>query len=236
MVRWLESLDAAPRPVDVFLRDDDAGWADERLLALLDVVAARGLPIDLAVIPRALGDDLARELRGRPVGLHQHGLAHVNHEPDGVRKHEFGPSRSYAKQRADIEAGRALLRDRLGDRLAPIFTPPWNRCTADTGRCLADLGFAVLSRESRADPLSVPGLCELPVHLDWVRLPPAELDERLAAAVAGGGPVGIMFHHEEMDAASRARACELLDRLAGHRNAVIRPMLDLASVRVRSGG
>jgi uncharacterized protein DUF2334 len=229
MVRCLQALDAAPAPVEVFLRDDDAGWADERLLTLLDAVEARGLPIDLAVIPRALGDDLARELRRRPAGLHQHGLAHVNHEPEGIRKHEFGPSRSYAEQRADIEAGRALLHKRLGSRVAPIFTPPWNRCTADTGRCLAELGFSALSRESRAEPLGVPGLHELPVHLDWVRLPAAEFDERFAAAAAAGGPVGVMFHHEEMDDASMARAGELLDLLAGHEHAAVRPMLELAS-------
>ena len=71
---------------------------------------------------------------GRPAAsrVHQHGLAHVNHEPDG-RKFEFGPSRTHEEQRADIEAGRRLLAERLGDAVEPIFTPPWNRCTRDTG-------------------------------------------------------------------------------------------------------
>ena len=96
--------------MDVFLRDDDAGWADDRLLALLDVVAARGLP----------------------------------------------------------------------------------------------------------------------VHLDWVRLSPAELDERLATEIAGGGPVGVMFHHEEMDGASLDRAADLVDLLSSHRSARVRPMMEVA--------
>jgi hypothetical protein len=38
---WLaplrEALDAAPAPVTFFFRDDDAGWRDDRLEALLDV-------------------------------------------------------------------------------------------------------------------------------------------------------------------------------------------------------
>jgi hypothetical protein len=227
---WLDpvraALDAAPRPVEVFFRDDDAGWSHDRLLALLDMFAARALPVDLAVIPAALDRGLAADLAGRPVGLHQHGLAHVNHEPDG-RKHEFGPSRPYALQRRDIQAGAARLQDVLGARVDPIFTPPWNRCTADTALGLRELGFRVLSRESRAAPLGVGGLRELPVHADFVRLAPPELGERLARALRAGGPVGVMFHHAEMGAAERARADDLLALVGGHEQAVARRMAEL---------
>ena len=42
MTMWLDPLRAAlddtPRPVDFFFRDDDAGWDDERLFAMLEVV------------------------------------------------------------------------------------------------------------------------------------------------------------------------------------------------------
>ena len=94
---------------------------------------------------------------------------------------------------------------------------------------LAELGFAILSRESRAEPLGISGLRELPVQLDWVRLTPDDLDARLAAAVRRGGPVGVMFHHAEMDAAEMARACELLDLLAGHTQARVQPMMEVAT-------
>ena len=171
MGSWLqpveEALDAAPAPVPVFFRDDDAGWGDARLIALLDRFAACSLPVDLAVIPRELDAGLAGELAARPgVGLHQHGLAHVNHEREG-RKCEFGPARGAAAQRARHRGRPRPAADLLGARVDPIFTPPWNRCTADTGRCLAALGFEVLSREARAAPLDVPGLHELPVSIDW---------------------------------------------------------------------
>ena len=225
MVRWLDpvaaALDAAPQPIPVFFRDDDAGWRDDRLLALLERCDAHGLPLDVAAIPQALGGGIARELRARGVAVHQHGLAHVNHEPDG-RKQEFGPSRPREVQRADIEAGRTLLAERLGDAVDPIFTPPWNRCTRDTGVCLADLGFAVLSRESRAEPFGVPGLLELPVSLDWCRLAPDAFARGFAAAAA---PVGVMFHHAEMDDDDIDRAEELLALVAGHERAVARPMM-----------
>ena len=220
------ALDAAGGPINVFFRDDDAGWSDDRLCGLLDRFLEYALPLDLAVIPAALRAPLAGELReraGEGLSVHQHGFAHVNHEPDG-RKYEFGPSRSRAQQRRDIEAGRALLEDRLGGLLVPIFSPPWNRCTAETGECLAELGFRVLSREARAEPLGVPGLRELPVSFDFVRLAPDDLARRFATA---SPPIGVMFHHAEMDEAEMARAGELLALLAGHPRVVARPMMAL---------
>jgi hypothetical protein len=155
------------------------------------------------------------------VAVHQHGLAHVNHEPNG-RKHEFGPSRPADVQRADIEAGRKLLAERLGDAVEPIFTPPWNRCTRDTGVCLAELGFAVLSRESRAEPFGLPDLYELPVSLDWCRLAPDAFAQRFAAATA---QVGVMFHHAEMDRDGMDRADQLLALVARHDRARALPMM-----------
>ena len=225
MVRWLDpvaaALDAAPAPVPVFFRDDDAGWRDDRLRALLDRFEACGLPLDVAAIPQALGPAMARELVRRGVPVHQHGLAHANHEPNG-RKHEFGPSRPRAAQRQDIAAGRALLAERVG-AVEPIFTPPWNRCTRDTGLCLAELGFAVLSREARAEPFGL--LPELNVALDWCRLSPEAFAAGFAAAAP---PVGVMFHHAAMDDQEMDRAGELLALMAAHPRAVPRPMGSLA--------
>jgi hypothetical protein len=211
-------------PIDIFFRDDDAGWADARLFELVDRFASHGLPLDLAVIPDAVTDGLATELLGRHVGVHQHGFAHVNHEREG-RKCEFGPARGREEQCADIAAGRARLVELFGDRLDPFFTPPWNRCTRDTGECLVELGFTLLSREHRAEPLGL--LPELPVHLDVARLSPEELDERFASHVASGGPVGVMFHHEVMEPDDMARADELLALLASHANVVPRTMASL---------
>jgi peptidoglycan/xylan/chitin deacetylase (PgdA/CDA1 family) len=208
------ALDARDSPVTVFFRDDDAGWRTDRLRALLDLFAEFALPVDLAVIPAALDRRLADELADRPVGLHQHGFAHLNHEANG-RKFEFGPSRDLSAQRDDIEAGARRLERLLDDRVDPIFTPPWNRCTPETGRCLLDLGFTALSREHRAEPLGLPALGEVPIHVDWCK---PDREERLAKAFRGDGPVGVMFHHAEMDAAERARAGGLLGLLAEHPN------------------
>lgn len=249
-MNWLDpvtrALDTASAPVPIFFRDDDAGWGTARLTTLLDLFAGWSLPVDLAVIPKELDAVLARELAARPeVGLHQHGLAHVNHEREGG-KCEFGPTRGAAAQRRDIAEGRERLAELLGARVDPIFTPPWNRCTAATGRCLAELGFDVLSREARAAPLGVPGLCELPVCVDWFahrhgeRLSRPELGARIGGAMGAGAPVGVMFHHAVMDAGELRHAAELLAVVAGHERARPALMMELAgsaaSVVAGAGG
>ena len=240
MSAWLDNLrralDAAVRPVDFFFRDDDAGWCDERLFALLDLFERHSLPIDLAAIPRALNASLASELRARTatargrLAVHQHGFAHVNHEREG-RKCEFGPSRSREQQRRDIESGRRILSEEYGLNVGDIFTPPWNRCTEATGEALRESGFRVLSRDATARPLGVEGLRELPVRVDWlarrkgVRLSLEELGDLLAeAARNAASPVGVMFHHELMDDGELFRAGKLLALLATHTSARCRLM------------
>ena len=241
---WLDpvskALDDARSPVDLFFRDDDVGWDDHGLWALLDLFSEHSLPLDLAVIPCALGDELARSLQARVdspaarVAVHQHGFAHVSHEPAG-RKYEFGPSRAAWLQRRDIAEGRRRLQYHLGPLVQPIFTPPWNRCTPATGRCLVELGFSVLSREARAPRFDIPGLIEIPIHIDWfahrkrVRLNRTEFGEMVALMMEAPGPVGIMFHHAVMDGQERRAAGELLALIADHDRARTHSMLSRAA-------
>ena len=227
VTQWLGSLrsalDDAVEPVTFFFRDDDAGWDDRRLFLLLRCFETHGLPVDVAVIPKTLTESLATRLSRcpGPVHLHQHGYQHLSYQTEG-RKCEFGDQRTAAMQRHDIAEGDRVLREMLGTRIEPIFTPPWNRCTLDTARCLADLGFQVLSCESRAPRFNVEGLSEVPVTIDWfarsrgVRLSLQELGDSIKAGVQSGGPVGIMFHHAMMNADERHHTDALLALLASH--------------------
>ncbi len=215
------ALDAAAAPVRFFIRDDDAGWDDASLLALLDCTARVGVPIDLAVVPDAVSPSLASELRARmaaasgAIGLHQHGFAHANHEATG-RKCEFGPSRASHLQRRDLLQGRGRLRDHFGTQFDSIFTPPWNRCASHTPALLAAMGYAALSRDASAPAQD--DLPELTVHVDWCkqrRIGLAQGDgsgvaiaEKLAGKIVAGATIGVMLHHAQMDAGDRA----LLDR------------------------
>jgi hypothetical protein len=236
----MAALDAAPSPVCFFLRDDDAGWEDAKLFALLDCTARAGVPIDLAVIPQATGTRLARELTARidaaprRVNVHQHGFAHRNHETH-ARKCEFGEARVRDAQRADLAAGRERLLTLFDARLDAIFTPPWNRCSAGTPRLLAELGYAALSR-SRAAPVQH-ALPELSVSVDWckqVRTAAARGERcaeriacELAAAIGDGGAVGLMLHHAEMEEAELALLGRLLAELRSHPRACWKSMREI---------
>jgi predicted deacetylase len=240
---WLDplrrELDAARAPRTFFFRDDDAGWASGRLLSLLDVFAHYAVPLDLAVIPAALHPSLAARLRRRRerggglLAFHQHGFAHTNHERSG-RPCEFGPGRAAGAQRKDIAAGARRLRALLGGT-APIFTPPWNRCTRTTGHCLLELGFRVLVRDSSAGRLELEGLRELEVHVDWSarrngrRIGRAEVGERLASACRRGA-TGVMLHHALLGPEERADVAQLLALLTAHENARCIPLSSLAAV------
>lgn len=221
------ALDALPVPVTAFIRDDDAGWENDRLLALLDSVDAAGACIDLAAIPLAVSDPLVAELCARidaaprRLGLHQHGCAHVNHESEG-RKCEFGPARSAELQRHDIRGGWLLLQHLFGARAQPIFTPPWNRCAPHTPVVLAELGFEALSRDRGAPAQSA--LPEITVDVDWSRQlrdggPVAAaraLADALRARAGDGAPLGLMLHHATMDATALVQLGELLARINRH--------------------
>lgn len=217
------ALDAAPAPRCFFVRNDDAGWSAPALDRLLAVAANAGAVIDLAVIPAALTDDqstdLRRYARDGVVRAHQHGFAHVNHEPTG-RKCEFGPARGAAHQRADIRFGRRRLLDLLGDAVDPIFTPPWNRCTQATADALHEEGFVALSRDRTAERLDPHSLVELPITADWGKHNPAAALASLAEQIAGeAGPIGIMTHHATLDEVQLIELGALLALLTHHPNA-----------------
>jgi hypothetical protein len=235
----LPVLDALTARVDIFIRDDDAGWDDSHQLALLDVTRRCGVPIDLAAIPRAMSPGLARVLRERIaaapglLSIHQHGSTHFNHEVAG-RKCEFGASRSAQQQRNDLSRGQAVLREHFGELLLPVFTPPWNRCTDVTPVLLAELGFAALSRDRGAKPAQH-ALQEIAVDMDWTRhwregggpALIAAFTQALRERAADGQPLGVMLHHAVMTQDELTLLQELLTVLTDHPNVGWRSMREL---------
>jgi hypothetical protein len=252
MSDWLDpvraALDAAATPVAFVFRDDDAGWEDDALFRLLDRCHAHRVHIDLAVIPAALTHHLAAALRERSstgiVHLHQHGFRHVNHETVG-RRCEFGASRDYDQQLADIAEGRHMLTALLSGFLEPVFTPPWNRCTDDTAAALIALGFGALSRDRTAVAFARPQLVESPVTVDWFAKNKhgalsrqrigAQLAEQVANAADHARPIGVMLHHAVTDLDELAVIDQLLALVGTHPQAsstsIYRNLQSLTTVR-----
>ena len=236
----LAALDGVDSPVNFFLRDDDAGWDDERLFALLRCTERARVPIDLAVIPQATGVGLAAELSacfdgaGGLIGLHQHGHSHNNFETRG-RKCEFGPGRDLDAQRRDLVAGREHLRLLFGARLDGFFTPPWNRCSVATPILLAELGYIGLSRDRSAAPQQA--LPELSVDVDWCKQQRLATERgesggdaiafELARRVQAGATVGLMLHHAQMSDIELGWLQTWLSSWARHPNARWRLMHQL---------
>jgi hypothetical protein len=235
IARWRE----AGRRLPLWLRDDDAVDATPALDRLIALADRHGLPLHLAVIPQgatpALAARVARAPGVRPV---VHGWAHANHEPRGQKRCEFGPARDPSAALADAARGLARLRDLFGDRLLPVFVPPWNRIAPGVAAGLPALGYSTLSAAPGATP-PVPGLGRIDRDLDPVDwrgtrsvIHPRRLATLAAAALADRrampvpAPFGLLTHHLAHDAAVWDFVAAFLARLAP-----VAAPLDLATHR-----
>ena len=232
------------RRVDLWWRDDDAIAATpalDRLLALKP-----GAPILIAAIPSRVEASLGQRLAEAPgVSLAVHGLAHDNHAPPGAKAAEFGPHRPLASMRREAAMALRIARDRLpGEKLLPVFVPPWNRLADDLARDLPGLGYRGLSA---AGGPAIAGLTRAEATLDvidWrgsrsLRDPAALIGTLLAhAGAAASDPLGLLTHHLAHDEAVWEFLGQLLPLLAGHPAVRLRDpkLLFLSTVDAPSGG
>ncbi len=241
-MRNLDALGAAlaarPRPVTVFFRDDDAGWANDRLSTLCETMSEAGVALDAAVIPAALDavtsahiDRLSRRFAST-LNFHQHGYAHSNHQVEG-RNCEFGSDRDIEQQRRDISLGQERLRSALGALLDPIFTPPWNRCTEDACRALAEFDFRAISRITGSTNIEHFGLADISVAIDWqkkrrgVPLTGSEFCQYAQHYLLNSDVVGVMLHHEHLDGSDLRRLRRFITCLQDSGNVSFRSMLQI---------
>lgn len=212
---------APDRPL-VFFRADDIGIPSSGFRQLIACFQKHRLPLCLATVPAWLTQGRLQEMRSL-TGInssqwcwHQHGRLHRNFEPSG-KKQEFGPTRNGDDIEASLGKGKKRLEYLLDQDFQPIFTPPWNRCSGDTLKSLADLGFKAVSRSRGARPETLPQLPDFPVNVDLHTRKEAEPHlalENLATEIEQGlaaGLCGIMIHHQRMNKA----ALQLLDILLG---------------------
>ncbi len=222
---FLTSKQAEGQDLHLFFRDDDVDEEEDTLEQLLDLALAHGVPMNLEIVPGRLTPAAVAILKNvlradsSLLSLNQHGWIHANHESEG-RKCEFGPARSLTQQLDDIARGKLVLQSAFEERFFPAFTPPWNRCTADTFQILDDLGFLVLSKDRGKAPIADYRFRDISTTLDiyrWkegaIMKPPAEIVRELMRQMRELPVVGLLLHHKVMDGAAFIFLNQLLREL-----------------------
>ena len=206
----------AGKALPLWWRDDDATRAGSHLQKLTALAEQIKLPVHLAIVPQGLQLSLVSFVKGNPsVVPLVHGYQHENRAPEGQKKAEFGPAHPDNVERA--RQGLALLRDAFGNRLVPVFVPPWNRIAPETIQALAELGYLGLSTyTARPAREAAPGLVQINTHLDpidWrgggglvdpdvlITRTVDQLRDRRAGKADATEPFGLLTHHIVHDAA-----------------------------------
>ncbi len=235
----LEQLEQEGRAIDVFFRDDDIDCKEDSLRRMLDVFYLHGVPVNLEVIPGALKDEavgwLRQQLADFPglIELNQHGWMHTNHELEG-KKCEFGPSRSFEQQIADLAKGKHCMDQAFPGAWIPVFTPPWNRCTSDTYLAIEALGFRALSRDRGDVPVTAYNFAEISTSIDIIRWKgetrlkePAEILAAVREQTRIDEPIGILLHHKVMTSAALSLLSLLIETLSRSRSVRFHRFQDL---------
>jgi len=195
-------------PVQIWWRDDDAGYRSERLDRLLELVRRTGRPLALAVIPARLEPEVtAAILACDDVVVLQHGWDHADHAADDRKQVELGGTLGGEACRDRLARGKALLEHAFGERFLPVLVPPWNRIEAPCLATLEALGFVAVSTFARDTSAIEFGLAQVNTHVDLIdwqggrRMKPlsdllAEVDRLLADPALG--TLGLMSHHLDM--------------------------------------
>ena len=217
--REVDAWRAAGREMTLWWRDDDAAGPSPALSRLLSL--RPGCPFGLAVIPAVAKAALADDLPGAADVL-VHGFAHANHAGPGARKSEYPVGRVAPDE---LRGARERLEDLFGDRVLPVFVPPWNRMGEDAAAALPAAGYEVLSGHRGRPHGPLP---RLDTHVDLVdwrggrrfagagAVLAALLEALVSRRHAGDArPTGVLSHHLVHDCAAWSFLEDLLAWGAG---------------------
>ncbi|WP_170333007.1 polysaccharide deacetylase family protein [Ruegeria arenilitoris] len=198
-------------------RDDDAVSVTPQLGTLSELSQSLDLPVHLAIIPRHADSGLVEYVAELAMLIPVvHGWAHQNHAPPEEKKSEFRLHRPIPNILDDARAGFERLHALFGDKLCPIFVPPWNRVAPEVVRELPELGYrAVSTATPRKTRMPTPGLEQINTHLDpidWRGTRGLVSPDNLVTQTAGllrdrregrtdnTEPFGVLTHHLVHDA------------------------------------
>lgn len=229
---WSSLTDALDRardegcPLGFWWRDDDAVAHTPELDRLLALSRRYGAGLALAAVPQGLTPSLAPRLAEEELAFALvHGSRHTNYAPPGEKKAEFGDHRPLDAMARETGEALKTARISLGEKLLPVFVPPWNRVSPGLMPLLPHQGYLALSTfADRRMAHPAPGLIQINTHVDPIDwhgsrsvLEPAQIlavlttaiSDRVTGAADKNEPIGILTHHLVHDEAIWA-FCERL--------------------------
>jgi hypothetical protein len=227
--RELDAWAKAGREATLWWRDDDARTLTPALERLLGLSGETGTPIAIAVVPLDADAGLAERLSRFPLAaVLQHGYAHLNHAPGGVKKAELGAHRDTDSILAELARGRRLLAPFEG--ALPVLVPPWNRMDPNLLARLPTIGLeAVSAYKARPAAEPAPGVRRANAHADLfymkghfigvravLKLIVDHLAARRKGLVDGDEATGLLTHHLELDDAGWAFVGKFLGHTRDH--------------------
>jgi hypothetical protein len=140
----------------IFIRNDDVrNVLDESLVKITDLCIKKEIPICHTVEPANVSKEviewLLAEKKKNPdlIEIVQHGYSHrLNYQTTiggKIKKGEFGGSRTYEEQYADIKKGKDLMYEYFGDLWFPLFTFPYGARNQDSLRVLQNTKFLAVN-------------------------------------------------------------------------------------------
>lgn len=213
MIDWsplrtaLKRYRANATALPIWWRDDDAISETPALERLSQLSIDLELSVHLAIIPKLADQSLAPYIANRSHFIPTvHGWAHKNTAPEGSKKSEFGAPRDDAK--SDLVHALSRMNELFGDRLMPLFVPPWNRMDMDIAPKLALLGYSGFSTFGPRNTLS--RISQINTHIDpifWrghrglvdpdtlIKQAAGILDARVEGEQDATEPLGFLTHH-----------------------------------------
>lgn len=215
LIEALESRKRAGKPVQFWLRDDDAVAPGSALDQLLGLAGNHGIPLTLAVIPEPTDAALARRLALAPdVSVAVHGWSHRNYAAAGEKSQELGLHRPVEVVLKELSNGFQKLAKLYPQQFVPMLVPPWNRITPQIIAELPAIGYQAVSVFGPATQAALPMINTHVDVIDWRgtrggRPVAALVSEIITLLQTRDAPIGILTHHLVHDAAVWAFLAQL---------------------------
>jgi hypothetical protein len=150
------------RRISFWWRDDDVGgdgWNilrrmehERRLEDMLALLARYGIPAVFAVVPyklRLYSSGQIKLLKKYGAYAAMHGICHRNNAKPGCNASEFPSGCDVEAAVSKILKHKRELEEIFGDRMLPIFVPPWNTLCGELEARLRASGFSAVSKYNR---------------------------------------------------------------------------------------